>query len=111
MKKILYLKEYFSSKIISEEDGYKFYNLLKPLAEDNNINKIIIDFNEIDIFVCNFIHNSISKLVFEKGLHILKKIQITNLEQDNIDIIQASLKITINKMRKNEIEEELIKYK
>lgn len=95
-EKTLYLKNYFNTKIISEDDGYKFYNLLNPLIEDNNIDKIFIDFDGIELFVCAFIHNSISKLVLEKGLDILGKIYIKNLDNIDKNIIIDSISIAIN---------------
>jgi len=86
----LYVKDFIKSKFAtSGEKGFELQNNIK-----NNLNdKIIIDFEGIDLVNTAFLRRSIGELYKEKNLipKLEQNLTIQNLDEDDLEILNSRI--------------------
>lgn len=83
----LLVKKYIDGDTaISYDDGKRCYEDISKILEQGD--KVILDFDGIDYVITAFLNPIIGDLILEKGIGIMKSINIINANQKTIDKIK-----------------------
>lgn len=83
----LLVKKYIDGDTaISYDDGKRCYEDISKILERGD--KVILDFDGIDYVITAFLNPIIGDLILEKGIGIMKSINIINANQKTIDKIK-----------------------